>query len=317
LKPRRALRLALALLVAFTLIYVTNNAPGYLGPLEALFATDEELFVGISLILISLVLLRSGGYLRQAQSRGRFSLIEIAEAGVLVLAVTAFFGLGLSPFNLCIGGGGGFVCYADSGRFFSGLLDLVCIVVAEELFFRAYLINELNRVLNFGAGAVIVSSLIYAFFHLPVLQILGLGSVSVSGLLQILIGAFSLSACYWYTGRNLAASALLHAYWDGVGALLLIPNYGLYGEYLLILGQLSLPAAVLIISHRLGPSLANRLLRPAGVTETMSSAGDPKVGLANLAAPSAMQPDSGEEKKHTREENGRPRGQLAEGERQG
>lgn len=268
LKLQRAHRLALALAVAFTLIYVTNSAPGYLGPLETLFAGDGELFVGISLILVSLLFLWSGGYLREVQSWRRFSLVEIVEAAALVLVVTAYFGWGLSPFSLCLGGGGGFVCYPDSRGFYSGLLDLICIVVAEELFFRAYLINELNRLLNFGAGAVVVSSLIYVFFHLPVLQIVGFGSVSVPGLIQILIGAFSLSACYWYTGRNLAASALLHAYWDGVGALLLIPNYGLYGEYLLILGQLSLPAAVLIITHRFGPSLANhpsRLPQPTTI----------------------------------------------------
>jgi membrane protease YdiL (CAAX protease family) len=65
----------------------------------------------------------------------------------------------------------------------------------------------------------------------------------------VLVGSISLSACYWYTGRNLAAVILLHAYWDGVGALVLVPNYGQYDEIVLILGQLSLPVAVLVITH--------------------------------------------------------------------
>jgi hypothetical protein len=79
----------------------------------------------------------------------------------------------------------------------------------------------------------------------------GFGTVSLFGFTQIPIGAFSLSACYWYTGKNLAAVILLHAYWDVVGALVFIPNIEQYGPIMLMLGQLSLPATVLIITHRL------------------------------------------------------------------
>jgi len=127
----------------------------------------------------------------------------------------------------------------------------MCIVLAEELFFRAYLMNELGQVIGVGTGVVVASALLFSFFHLPALQVEGFGTVTLFGFLQILIGAVSLSAGYWYTGRNLAAVILLHAYWDGVGALLLIPNAGLYGPILLLLGQLSLPAAVLVVTHTL------------------------------------------------------------------
>jgi len=164
----------------------------------------------------------------------------------------------LSPFNLCLGGGGGFACYPDVGGFLRGVLDLAIIVLSEELFFRAYLMNELSHILGGGVGAVILSSLLYSVFHLPALRVEGFGTVSLLGFVGILVGAFSLSACYWYTGRNLAAVILLHAYWDGVGALVLVPNYGQYGEIVLILGQLSLPAVVLVITHRLWPAFAAR-----------------------------------------------------------
>jgi len=87
----------------------------------------------------------------------------------------------------------------------------------------------------------------------------GFGTISLLGFTGIVVGAFSLSVCYWYTGRNLAAVILLHAYWDGVGALVLIPNYGQYGEIVLILGQLSLPAAVLVITQRLWPTVTKHL----------------------------------------------------------
>jgi membrane protease YdiL (CAAX protease family) len=247
---RRTIRLAIALAFTFAVIYLTNSAPEYLGPLESLAVNNAALFVGAPLILASLVFLWRGGYLRKVQSRGKFSAVEILEAGLLVIAVTAFFGLGPSPFNLCLGGGGGFVCYPSSSGFLLGLFDLVLIVMAEELFFRAYLINELDHLLGVGTGAVAASALLYSVFHLPALQVEGLGTVSLLGFLQVLIGAFTLSACYWYTGRNLAAVVLLHAYWDGVGALVFLPDFGQFGGILLILGQLSLPAAVLIVTHR-------------------------------------------------------------------
>jgi membrane protease YdiL (CAAX protease family) len=258
LELRRAPRLVVALAIAFVLIYLTNSAPQYLGPLEQTAVRNQALFVGISLIIISSVLLWRGGYWPRVQSKTKLALFELVESALLVLIMTAYFGLGLSPFNLCIGGGGGFACFPDVNGFLRGVLDLACIVLSEELFFRAYLMNELNGVLGTGVGAVTISTLIYSIFHLPALQIEGLGSVSLAGFLQILIGAFSLSACYWYTGRNLAVVILLHAYWDAIGALELIPNYGQYGEFLLIIGQLSVPAAVLIITHKIGSRLESR-----------------------------------------------------------
>jgi len=111
--------------------------------------------------------------------------------------------------------------------------------------------NELGQILGVGARVVIISALLFSLFHIPALQIEGFGAVSLLGFSQILVGAISLSACYWYTGRNLAAVLLLHAYWDGVGALLLFPNVAQYGPILLLLGQLSLPAAILVITHKL------------------------------------------------------------------
>jgi membrane protease YdiL (CAAX protease family) len=259
---RRAPRLVVLLAVAFVLIYLTNLAPQYLGPLEQTVVRNQALFVGISLIIISSVSLWRGRYWRQVQSRTKFAWFELFEAGILALAMTAFFGIVLSPLNQCIGGGGGFTCYPDISGFLRGVLDLAAIVLAEELFFRAYLMNELNHILGRGFGAVILSPLIYSAFHLPALQVEGFGTISLLGFVGILVGAASLSACYWYTGRNLAAVILLHAYWDGVGALVLIPNYGQYSEIVLTLGQLSLPAAVLVITHRLWPAVATRLRQP-------------------------------------------------------
>jgi len=259
---RRAPRLVVALAIAFVLIYLTNSAPQDLGPLEQAVVRNQVLFVGISLIIISSVLLWRGRYWRQAQLRTKLAWFELVEAGILALAMTAFFGLVLSPFNMCLGGGGGFTCYPDASGFLRGVLDLAVIVLSEELFFRAYLMNELNQILGRGVGAVILSPLIYSVFHLPALQVEGFGTISLLGFVGIVVGAFSLSVCYWYTGRNLAAVILLHAYWDGVGALVLVPNYGQYGEIVLILGQLSLPAVVLVITHRLWPTVATRLRQP-------------------------------------------------------
>ena len=259
---RRAPRLVVALAVAFALIYLTNSAPQYLGPLEQTVESNQALFVGFSLILISSVLIWRGMYWRRVQSRTKLAWFELAAAGLLALAMTAYFGIVLTPFNLCIGGGGGFACYPDMGGFLRGVLDLLIIVLSEELFFRAYLMNELNQIFGSGVGAVILSPLIYSAFHLPALQVEGFGTISLLGFVVILVGAFSLSACYWYTGRNLAAVILLHAYWDGVGALVLVPNYGQYDEIVLILGQLTLPVAVLVIMHSLWPTLATLLRRP-------------------------------------------------------
>ncbi|HEY6283769.1 MAG TPA: CPBP family intramembrane glutamic endopeptidase [Nitrososphaerales archaeon] len=206
------------------------------------------------------------GYLRRIQSKGRVAAFELVIAAVLLVTLTAYFGLGLSPFNLCIGGGGGFACYPDLQGFLHGLLNLMCIVLAEELFFRAYLMNELGQILGVGVGVVIVSALLFSLFHLPALEIEGFGAISLLGFSQILAGAISLSACYWYTGRNLAVVILLHAYWDGVGALLLFPNVTQYGPILLLLGQLSLPAGILVITHVLWTRLSGG--RPASMPTT-------------------------------------------------
>ncbi|HEV2225286.1 MAG TPA: CPBP family intramembrane glutamic endopeptidase [Nitrososphaerales archaeon] len=255
-RARLTARLALALAIAFLLVYLTNLAPSYLGPLEPIIDQNQTLFVGMSLILVSLFWLWRSGYLRRIQSKGRVAAFEIVIAALLLVTLTAHFGLGVSPFNLCIGGGGGFTCYPDSRGFLGGLLNLMLIVLAEELFFRAYLMNELNQILGVGVGVVIASALLFSLFHLPALQIEGFGAISLLGFSQILVGAISLSACYWYTGRNLAAVLLLHAYWDGIGALLLLPTPGQYGPILLLLGQLSLPSAVLVITHKLWSRLS-------------------------------------------------------------
>ncbi len=250
-RVRQTARLALALAIAFVLVYLTNLAPSYLGPLEPVIVANQTLFVAVSLILISLFWLWRSGYLRRIQSKGRVAAFELVIAALLLVTLTAYFGLGVSPFNLCIGGGGGFACYPDLQGFLRGLLNLMCIVLAEELFFRAYLMNELGEIIGVGAGVVIVAALLFSLFHLPALQIEGFGTISLLGFSQIFVGAISLSACYWYTGRNLAAVLLLHAYWDGVGALLLIQNVAQYGPILLLIGQLSIPAAVLAITHKL------------------------------------------------------------------
>jgi membrane protease YdiL (CAAX protease family) len=266
-RVRQTARLALALVIAFVLVYLTNLAPGYLGPLEPIIIPNQTLFVGVSLILVSTFWLWRSGYLRHIQSKGRVAALELVVAAALLLIVTAYFGLRLSPFNLCIGGGGGFACYPDLRGFLRGLLNLMSIVAAEELFFRAYVMNELNQILGVGTVVVIVSTLLFSLFHLPALQIEGFGVVSMFGFLQILVGAVSLSACYWYTGKNLAAVLLLHAYWDGIGALLLIPNVGHYAPILLLLEQLSLPAAALVITHRLWSRLSR------GCTPSMQAPG--------------------------------------------
>ncbi|HUI23014.1 MAG TPA: CPBP family intramembrane glutamic endopeptidase [Nitrososphaerales archaeon] len=258
----RAPRLVVALAVAFVLIYMTNSAPQYFGPLEETVVRNEALFVGASLIVISSFFLWRGRSWRLVQSRTKFAWFELVEAGLLALAVTACFGIVLTPFNLCIGGGGGFACYPDISGFLRSVLNLAIIVLSEELFFRAYLMNELSQILDRGVAAVLLSTLIYSAFHLPALQAEGFGTIALSGFVVVLVGAISLSACYWYTGRNLTAVILLHAYWDGVGALVLVPNYGQYDEIVLILGQLSLPVAVLVITHRLWPTVATRLRQP-------------------------------------------------------
>lgn len=246
-------RLAIALVIGYLLVLVTNSAPGYLGPLEQVVLRNEFLFVGVILIVLSSLLLWWGGYWLHVQSWRRLAAFEVVEAVALVLAATAVFGLGLTPLNLCLGGGGGFVCYPDMDGFLFGLLGLLTIVLAEELFFRAYLMNELGRIIGGGLRVVVVATVVYTVFHLPALGVEGFGVASLQGFLQVALGAFTLSACYWYTGRNLAAVVILHAYWDAIGSLVLIPSYGQYSEFVLVLGQLSLPAFLLVLTHALQP----------------------------------------------------------------
>ncbi len=257
---RQTARIAAALAIVFVLVTLTNSAPEYFGPLEPFVTSDPEVFVGVSLILISLVWLWRSGYWRGVQAKGRVAALEFAEAGVLLLMLTAFFGLGLGPFSMCLGGGGGFTCYGSSQTFLRGILDLMCIVIGEELFFVAYVTRELNQIFGIGAMAVFVSTLFYSFSHLPALQVEGFGTIFLLEFLQIFIGTSTLIACYWYTGKNLVAVVLLHAYWDGVGALVLIPNVLVFGPILLVLGQLTLPAAALVVTHRI---LIARLSRRA------------------------------------------------------
>jgi hypothetical protein len=248
---RKTARLAASLVVVYILVTVTNSAPGYLGALEPLVSRNQDVFVGLSLVLVSAVLLWRTGYWREVQSRGRRALFEFIEAGVLLLVLTAVFGLGLSPFSMCLGGGGGFTCYGNAAGFIRGILDLACIILGEEMFFVAYVTKELNQITGVGPVAVFAATLLYSFSHFPALQVEGFGVVFILGFLQILIGTSTLIACYWYTGRNLAAVILMHAYWDGVGALVLFPNVMVFGPILLMLGQLTLPAAALILTHRL------------------------------------------------------------------
>jgi membrane protease YdiL (CAAX protease family) len=247
---RHLLRLAAALLIGLFLIAVANG--WYLGGLQPAIGQNQDIFVGLSLAVIAFLWLWRSGYLIGVQSRGRLAALELGVMGALLVALTAFFGLGLNPLSLCLGGEGGFTCYAAVQGFLRGLLGLLVIVVGEEMFFVVYVTTELNRIIGRGALAVIISALVYSFSHLPVLQAEGFGSISSLWFLQILVGTSSLIACYWFTGRNLAAVIMLHAYWDGIGALVLFPNVGTFAPVALILGQLSLPAAVTIATHRLG-----------------------------------------------------------------
>ena len=246
----KVLRLALALTIVFALVTLTNTAPSYFGPFEPLISQNQDIFVGVSLILVSSTLLWQGGYLRSTQSRGLLAVFEITLAGLLLLSLTALFGLGLNPLNNCLGGGGGFTCYSTPSGFLRGLLDLGLIVAGEEVFFIAYLTRELAEVTKVGAIAVFLTTLFYAFYHFPALLVEGFGAIFFLGFLEVVAGTFTLIACYWYT-RNLAAVALMHIYWDGVGALVLMPNAGVFSPILLLLGQLSLPATIIVIAHRL------------------------------------------------------------------
>ena len=244
----RFLRIVSGIALVSVLVVVANLLPDLLEP-PLLARLGPETFYGLALIMISLVWLRWSGTWRTMQSRGGPVIVELFVALFLAVGVTALLGLGLSPLDLCIGGGGGYVCYPELIGFLAGLLGLVSIVLAEELFFRAYLINELNQLLGWRGRAVLSSVCLFTLLHLPALRVEGFGAVSATGFLVVLTGAVTLSASYWYGGRNLVAVMLLHGYWDGLGALLLIPGTGLLSPFVTIVLQLSLPAAGLVLVH--------------------------------------------------------------------
>src|SRR2546426_9774421 len=244
----RFLRIVSGIALVSVLVVVANLLPDLLEP-PLLARLGPETFYGLALIMISLVWLRWSGTWRTMQSRGGPVIVELLVALFLAVGVTALLGLGLSPLDLCIGGGGGYVCYPELIGFLADLLGLVSIVLAEELFFRAYLINELNQLLGWRGRAVLSSVCLFTILHLPALRVEGFGAVSAVGFFVVLTGAVTLSASYWYGGKNLVAVMILHGYWDGLGALLLIPGIGLLSPFVTIVLQLSLPAAGLVFVH--------------------------------------------------------------------
>jgi len=244
----RFLRIVSGIALVSVLVVVANLLPDLLEP-PLLARLGPETFYGLALIMISLVWLRWSGTWRTMQSRGGPVIVELFVALFLAVGVTALLGLGLSPLDLCIGGGGGYVCYPELIGFLAGLLGLVSIVLAEELFFRAYLINELNQLLGWRGRAVLSSVCLFTILHLPALRVEGFGAVSAVGFFVVLTGAVTLSASYWYGGKNLVAVMILHGYWDGLGALLLIPGIGLLSPFVTIVLQLSLPAAGIVFVH--------------------------------------------------------------------
>jgi membrane protease YdiL (CAAX protease family) len=247
---RSSVRVVFILALVFSLLYIVNLREQDLGFFSRLPGPEKSLAVGAVLVAISVVALSTSGIWRMMQARGKIAVLDLAAAGVALVLATFGFGIGPSPFNLCFGGGGGYTCYATSSEFLVGFASLMSLVVAEELLFRAYLINELSMLSRVGRGAWLASALIYTLFHFPSL-VNQTGNVSLSAALQIMIGAVSLSGCYWYSGRNLIAVAIVHAYWDGIGALLLVPVSGLLGPFIVLLAQLSLPALAVVAIHSL------------------------------------------------------------------
>src|SRR3989449_1902286 len=245
----RFLRIISGIALVSVLVVVANLLPNILAQHPPLSRLGPETFYGLALVMTSLVWLRWSGTWRTMQSRGGAAIVELLVAVFLAVGVTQLLGLGLSPLDLCIGGGGGYTCYPDLIDFLAGLLGLVSIVLAEELFFRAYLINELNQLLGWRGRAVLSSVCLFTILHLPALRVEGFGAVSATGFLVVLTGAVTLSASYWYGGKNLVAVILLHGYWDGLGAVLLIPGTGPLSPFVTIVLQLSLPAAVRVFGH--------------------------------------------------------------------
>ncbi|MDA4121465.1 MAG: CPBP family intramembrane metalloprotease [Thaumarchaeota archaeon] len=246
---RRTARLVFALAIVLILLYLGNLRPDLIGFVGTATPAFRTIFVAVVLVMISIVWLIWSGAWKEMQSRGKVVVLELMLGGVALVLATLAFGIGPSPFRLCFGGGGGYTCYPNLSDFEVGFTVIISLVIAEELFFRAYLMNELHGILRIGWVVNLLSSAIYVLYHVPSLANQAFGEVSYSAVLQILAGALTLSFCYWYTGRNLLATTLLHGYWDGIGALLLVPVPGLTGQLLTLLGQLSLPAAILVAFH--------------------------------------------------------------------
>ena len=72
---RQLLRLAAALAIGHTLITVTDSAPWYSGRLQSLILTNQDIFVGLSLVMISGLAHWRGGYHGGVQSEGRLPLL--------------------------------------------------------------------------------------------------------------------------------------------------------------------------------------------------------------------------------------------------
>ena len=238
-----------ALATVLILLYLGNLSAGSLGLVGTETPAIRTILIAVALVAISIIWLVWSGDWRKMQSLGKNVLFELVLGAIALVGATLAFGIGPSPFRLCFGGGGGYTCYPNLSDFELGFAGIISLVAAEELFFRAYVMNELNGIIRVGWVVTVVSSAIYVLYHLPSLENQTLGEISYSAVLQILVGALSLSFCYWYTGRNLLVTTLLHGYWDGIGALLLFPVPGVTGQLLTLLGQLSLPAAILVAFH--------------------------------------------------------------------
>ena len=245
----RTPRLVVALAIVLILLYLGNLSAGSLGLVGTETPAIRTILIAVALVAISIILLVWSGDWRKMQSLGKNVFFELVLGAIALVGATLAFGIGPSPFRLCFGGGGGYTCYPNLSDFELGFAGIISLVAAEELFFRAYVMNELNGIIRVGWVVTLVSSAIYVLYHLPSLENQTFGEITFPAVLQILVGALSLSFCYWYTGRNLLATTLLHGYWDGIGALLLFPVPGVTGQFLTLLGQLSLPAAILVAFH--------------------------------------------------------------------
>jgi Type II CAAX prenyl endopeptidase Rce1-like len=246
----RVVRLVAALAIAFALIFAANLEPEALLRFERFTALPPSILVAVGLSAVAVVWIRKGGFGPAVQSRGWRVLVESGAGACLLLAATSAFGVLTTPMNLCFGGSGGYVCYPNEAAFGIGVAELLAVVAAEELFFRAYLINEVNGLIGYASVGTGASALVYTLYHLPALAVEGQRAFSVGGFLLVLVGALTLSFCYWYSGRNLAATVMLHGYWDGVGALLLIPGPGVWAPVAVMLGQLTLPALGVVAVHQ-------------------------------------------------------------------